>query len=98
MQIDSLVGGRRERHRRHVEKCVQALDTVLNTDLPPELYAEELRVAGVELGRERLPRLSCVFGGEYLTFGLKSSKPGVVGALDVEDVLDVLFRDFCIGK
>jgi tRNA modification GTPase len=41
--------------------------------LRPELAAEELRSASLELGR-------------------------VVGAIEVDEVLDVIFRDFCIGK
>lgn len=63
----------RDRHKRHISRCLEALDEARFHFSQPELFAEDLRVATVELG--------------YL-----------VGAIDVEDVLDSLFRDFCIGK
>merc|ERR1711957_1049119 len=67
----------RARHRRHVEATLQALQRfeVLSGQgyMALDLAAEELRLAGSELGR-------------------------ITGAVDVEDVLDVLFADFCIGK
>ncbi|KAJ8602218.1 hypothetical protein CTAYLR_003652 [Chrysophaeum taylorii] len=62
----------RERHRRHVQACLDALDSAL-LQSEPELFAEDLRLATLEIGK-------------------------LVGAIDVEDVLDSLFRDFCIGK
>jgi tRNA U34 5-carboxymethylaminomethyl modifying GTPase MnmE/TrmE len=77
----------RERHRRHAQGCLDALDAYLAAvgyyhgsgggesfgKVSVEVAAEELRIAARELGR-------------------------VVGNIDVEEVLDVLFRDFCIGK
>lgn len=63
----------RERHRRHVSRCLDALDAALEHRSEAELFAEDLRLASAELGK-------------------------LVGAIDVEDVLDSLFRDFCIGK
>jgi len=65
----------RERHRVALRKVVEALDRAL-TEGPggrEDIVAEELRLAGRELGR-------------------------LTGRVDVEDVLDVIFRDFCIGK
>lgn len=65
----------RERHRVALRKVVEALDRAL-TEGPAgreDIVAEELRLAGRELGR-------------------------LTGRVDVEDVLDVIFRDFCIGK
>jgi tRNA modification GTPase len=65
----------RERHRVAVRKVVEALDRAL-AEGPggrEDIVAEELRLAGRELGR-------------------------LTGRVDVEDVLDVIFRDFCIGK
>jgi len=64
----------RQRHRTHVLKCLESLDRAIAVAADaPELGAEDLRLASLELGR-------------------------VVGDIDVEDVLDHLFRDFCIGK
>jgi tRNA modification GTPase len=65
----------RERHRVALRKVVEALDRAL-AEGPggrEDIVAEELRLAGRELGR-------------------------LTGRVDVEDVLDVIFRDFCIGK
>jgi tRNA modification GTPase len=65
----------RERHRVALRKVVEALDRAL-AEGPggrEDIIAEELRLAGRELGR-------------------------LTGRVDVEDVLDVIFRDFCIGK
>jgi tRNA modification GTPase len=65
----------RERHRVALRKVVEALDRAL-VEGPvgrEDIVAEELRLAGRELGR-------------------------LTGRVDVEDVLDVIFRDFCIGK
>ncbi len=63
----------RKRHRLHIEKCRDFLESSLNPYLTMDLVAEELRGAITELG--------CI-----------------TGAVDVEDVLDVIFRDFCIGE
>ncbi len=65
----------RERHRVALRKVVEALERAL-AEGPAgreDIVAEELRLAGRELGR-------------------------LTGRVDVEDVLDVIFRDFCIGK
>jgi tRNA modification GTPase len=64
----------RERHRVALRKVVEALDRAVGEGAGREdIVAEELRLAGRELGR-------------------------LTGRVDVEDVLDVIFRDFCIGK
>jgi tRNA modification GTPase len=65
----------RERHRVALRKVVEALDRALGEGSSgcEDIVAEELRLAGRELGR-------------------------LAGRVDVEDVLDVIFRDFCIGK
>src|ERR1043166_7821318 len=65
----------RERHRVALRKVVEALDRALadGSGGREDIVAEELRLAGRELGR-------------------------LTGRVDVEDVLDVIFRDFCIGK
>ena len=44
-------------------------------------------------GKAPLPELAA----EDIRLGIRSLA-GVTGAVDVEDVLDVIFRDFCIGK
>jgi tRNA modification GTPase len=65
----------RERHRVALRKVAEALDRALaeGPEGREDIIAEELRLAGRELGR-------------------------LTGRVDVEDVLDVIFRDFCIGK
>jgi tRNA modification GTPase len=64
----------RSRYRSALRACVEAIDAALDEDGQAlELRAEELRRAGVALGR-------------------------ITGRVDVEDLLDVIFRDFCIGK
>ncbi|MEQ8194501.1 MAG: tRNA uridine-5-carboxymethylaminomethyl(34) synthesis GTPase MnmE [Rhodospirillales bacterium] len=65
----------RERHRKALTDCLEALKRVLAATDPadPELVAEDLRLAVRALGR-------------------------ITGRVDVEDLLDVIFRDFCIGK
>ena len=62
----------RARHRAAVEEAVTAIDRALAAP-PPELAAEDLRLASRAIGR-------------------------ITGRVDVEDLLDVIFRDFCIGK
>jgi tRNA modification GTPase len=62
----------RARHRQSLEEAATSLRRSVDA-LPPELRAEDLRLALRSLGR-------------------------ITGAVDVEDLLDVIFRDFCIGK
>lgn len=63
----------RQRHRTHVQRCCELLQTSLLPQLPMDLAAEDLRAAMTELGR-------------------------ITGAVDVEELLGVIFADFCIGK
>jgi len=63
---------------RHVSGLKDALQHLAQANEfgdadPPELMAEELRLAMTALAR-------------------------ITGSVDVEDLLDVIFRDFCIGK
>ena len=62
----------RERHRKALEDCRDALGRSLSAG-QPDLVAEDLRLAMRALGR-------------------------ITGRVDVEDLLDLIFRDFCIGK
>lgn len=64
----------RERHRRELTDCAEALQRALQPagDLP-ELVAEDVRLAMRALGR-------------------------ITGRAGVEDMLDVIFSEFCIGK
>eukprot|EP00804_Cyclotella_cryptica_P009823 CCRYP_016268-RA/>CCRYP_016268-RA protein AED:0.25 eAED:0.25 QI:348/1/1/1/0/0/2/1073/680 len=60
----------------------------------------------VEAAAEALERFECLSGQGYMALDmaaeelrLAASELGrITGAIDVEDVLDVLFADFCIGK
>jgi len=70
------LGPTRERHRRALEECRDALARILVSpeQLPePEFFGEDLRLAARSLGR-------------------------ITGRIGVEDILDVIFREFCIGK
>ena len=62
----------RARHRAALEATVAALQRAMVAEAS-ELAAEDLRMAGRELGR-------------------------ITGRVDVEDILDVVFASFCIGK
>ena len=62
----------RERHRRALTECVDALRRARAAALP-ELGGEDLRLAARALGR-------------------------ITGRVEVDELLDVIFRDFCIGK
>jgi len=65
----------RERHRSHLEQCLEFLKSfnnrIINDDL--DKGAEDLRLATRHLGM-------------------------IVGKVDVEEILDSIFNDFCIGK
>lgn len=71
----------RARHRYHLELTVQALTAFVEGRtgpnralyLPMDLAAEELRIAGKELG-------------------------AITGTIHAEELLDLIFSEFCIGK
>ena len=71
----------RARHRYHLSNASEALSSFLSGRtgvdrslyLPMDLAAEELRIAGKELG-------------------------AITGIIDCEEILDVIFSEFCIGK
>ncbi len=81
-RFDSAAGPAptRQRHRRALEDCRQALGRALVTangsadrEADIDLICEDLRLAARSLGR-------------------------ITGRVDVEDLLDVIFGEFCIGK
>jgi tRNA modification GTPase len=72
LATDSAAPLSRARHRHTLTQAEQTLTRALSAG-PPELFAEELRMALRHLGR-------------------------MTGRVDVEDLLDVIFGDFCIGK
>lgn len=65
----------RARHRQALEQAHEVLAQAVAgwSQRPPELTAEDLRLAARAIGR-------------------------ITGRVDVEDLLDVIFSDFCIGK
>jgi len=65
----------RERHRQHLEQCINHLRNFKNKNGTEEFdkAAEDLRLATRHLGM-------------------------IVGKVDVEEILDSIFNDFCIGK
>ena len=65
----------RKRHVQGVKKAVGALKRIssIDLDLNPELAAEDLRIAALEIGN-------------------------ITNIIDVEEILDDIFNNFCIGK
>jgi tRNA U34 5-carboxymethylaminomethyl modifying GTPase MnmE/TrmE len=68
----------RERHRAHLQQCVDRLRACASHLRDRD--AATLVLAAEEL-RQAIRALGCV-----------------TGRVEVEDLLDVIFRDFCIGK
>ena len=75
----------RQRHRRALEDTVAALDRALI-----ERALAERALAERDGGREEL--IAEELRSAATTLGR------LTGRVDVEDILDVIFRDFCIGK
>ena len=76
------------RHRVELENCKIHLDKFIESNLPVKFMTLNLILKGVgkvDVCGEEL-RNAVNFLGR------------IVGRIDVEDILDVLFRDFCIGK
>ena len=73
--LQSTPGLTRLRHREALQDCLDSLNRFIavNKDIPPELAAEDIRLAARALGT-------------------------ITGRVDVENLLDIVFRDFCIGK
>lgn len=83
----------RERHRAHVRSCVNRLNIFL-VGLGEELedVSESDSYDLDELGRLPMDALA-----EELRLAMQDLGR-VTGRVDVEELLDVIFRDFCIGK
>ena len=73
--LQSTPGLTRLRHREALQDCLDSLSrfSAQKNDIPPELAAEDIRLAARALGT-------------------------ITGRVDVENLLDIVFRDFCIGK
>jgi tRNA modification GTPase len=80
----------RARHRRHAAGCLAALDAFL-------AGCGHATGGGGSPGLGRSQLLSVEVCAEELRVANRELGR-VVGDIDVEEVLDVLFRDFCIGK
>lgn len=76
------------RHRIELENCKIHLDKFIESNLPVKFMSLILFIKNV--GKADV----C---GEELRNAVNSLGK-IVGRIDVEDILDVLFRDFCIGK
>lgn len=74
----------RERHRFHLEECKKCLDTVLS--LCESLDGEEQGLEGTLVDVAEELRYAAMALGK------------VTGEIGVEDMLDSLFSEFCIGK
>jgi tRNA modification GTPase len=83
----------RERHRTHVKRCIEHLYKFLSNRLPMDIAAEEIRYAlDIDSFLIDLFHLYCVVR-------LAMSELGkITGIVDTEEMLDIIFRDFCIGK
>lgn len=91
----------RERHRVHLEECLQCLSTFLgqcggmfaicNMQAAQLIAGEILCKADMDVATQ------LVEAAEELRYA-SNALGKVTGQVHVEDVLDELFRSFCIGK
>ena len=88
------------RHRGHLESAARFLDAFLNAQhvLRGDAYGAQrssvenaMSGSGIELPGD------LVSSAEDLRYAAQAIGK-ISGSIDVEDVLDVIFRDFCIGK
>ncbi|PCJ60717.1 MAG: tRNA uridine-5-carboxymethylaminomethyl(34) synthesis GTPase MnmE [Rhodospirillaceae bacterium] len=84
MQGSETVPLTRLRHRMGLEDCADALARFLRLEAQAEEYAEE-------------PAEEIALAAEDLRLGVRALGR-LTGRVDVEDVLDRLFAEFCIGK
>eukprot|EP01042_Synura_sphagnicola_P000647 gene647-714_t len=92
----------RERHRSHVKSCVWHLDVFLASQRRWE-RATSPSLAGRDDGEEEEEEEEGVEEAVYLDAAAEELRLAmqdlgrVTGRVDVEELLDVIFRDFCIG-
>lgn len=94
----------RARHRKHAMGCLAALDAFLagcgyqnQSDYHNDSTGSGRRDGVGGGGMRPYPLLGVEVCAEELRVANRELGR-VVGDIDVEEVLDVLFRDFCIGK
>ena len=88
----------RERHRRHVKMCVYHLERFLSGRLPMDAAAEEIRYTQSNFVLFRFYLVILLFC-YFIIVRLAMQELGkITGRVDVEELLDIIFRDFCIGK
>lgn len=83
----------RARHRVHLESACQFLQAFLET----RVLLHTGSVFDVSLISIFLAAVDVVLGAEELRYAARAIGK-ISGVIDVEDVLDVVFKDFCIGK
>jgi tRNA modification GTPase len=83
----------RARHRVHLETACRFLEAFLDTcALYPNIYS-----AVYLFSLPYLAAADVVLGAEELRYAAQAVGR-VSGLIDVENVLDVVFKEFCIGK
>lgn len=98
------------RHRKHLENCIQSLDAFLGIERSliillntPYCFSSQYLtyfLFCLSILTRRYIDLSAddiVLGAEELRHAA-SDLGRITGRVDVEEVLDVVFREFCIGK
>lgn len=88
----------RERHRFHLQECLQCLNTFLSKRIHarpfqcPNIEADAfVPLAGID------PQEDLVGAAEELRYAAQALGK-VTGQVQVDEILDELFSSFCIGK
>lgn len=86
------------RHRRHLQDCVEALDQFLGKQVSLSLSLSLFRLIHSFIHSHlATPSEEIVLAAEELRQAA-NALGRITGRVDVEDVLDALFSQFCIGK
>lgn len=88
------------RHRSHLESALGFLDAFLETSGARCGFSTHLTLSHVLFRHTDILVLGVedvVLGAEELRYAAQAVGK-ISGLVDVEDVLDVIFRQFCIGK
>jgi tRNA modification GTPase len=87
------------RHRTHLESALGFLDAFLDTrgSLCRSRFSAFSSLMGLSVFCFILAPDDVVFGAEELRYAAQAVGK-ISGLVDVEDVLDVIFSQFCIGK